>query len=154
MEKGNHRRVRHYFSISLFLYSILGGGVFIVGGSLGPWLIYDVLVIPAESQVSALVVYYFALLSLSLSLVISVSEAVIIAHENMKIYAYLSILEVLMKLGVAYGVMVMSYKLAFYGIAFVVFSFIVPKTILIIYCWRRYKETHPVKIWDKKLLAN
>ena len=152
MGKEDHQSLNRYFSMSLWLYCLLGAIVFVIGAALGPWLVFDVLVIPAESKIAALVVYYFALLNLALSLPLSVFEAAIIAHENMKVYAYLSVLEVMLKLGVAYGVMIMPHKLIFYGIAFVIFSFMIPKTILMIYCWKKYPESHPVRIWNKDII--
>lgn len=151
MGKGDGDSLKRYFSMSFWLYLFLGAGVFVIGSFFGPWLVYDVLIIPAESQVGALVVYYFALLNLALAIPLSVFESAIIAHENMKVYSYLSIIEVILKLAIAYSVMFLPHKLIIYGIVFVVGSFIIPRTILVIYAMKHYIECRPTRIWNWKI---
>ena len=151
MGKNNHAGVRRYFSLSLWAYTALAVLVVIVGGLFGPWLIYDILVIPAESHTGAMWVYYTMLLCLAITLIFSVYESVLIARENMKIYAYLSVLEAVLKLAIAYSVMIAPQKLITYGILMVV-AMLLPKLVMVIYCHRKYPESHPEWFWDRKLL--
>lgn len=150
MGRNNPEGVRRYFSLSLWAYTGLALIVVIIGSLFGPWLVYDILVIPESSRTGALVVYYSMLICLAISLIFSVYESAVIAHENMKIYAYISILDALMKLAIAYGVMVAPYKLITYGILMVA-ALLIPKAILAIYCYRKYPESHVERFWDKKM---
>lgn len=151
MGRGNDAGVRRYFSLSLWTYLVLGGIVILVGSLFGPWLVYDVLVIPADSRTGALVVYYSMLVCLAITLVFSVYESVIIARENMKIYAYISILDAVLKLSIAFGVMFAPYKLITYGLLMVA-ALLVPKLVLAVYCYRKYPESRLERFWDKAML--
>ena len=65
----------------------------------GIWLIDAKLNIPAEQLVTAKIVFQFTILTGFFSITQVPYTAVIIAHENMKIYAYMGLLAVFLKLG-------------------------------------------------------
>lgn len=151
MGRGNPEGVKRYFTISLWLYIIIAAVVLVAGIATGPWLVYDILEIPDTSRHAALIVFDAMIVSLAITFVFSVYESVLIARENMKIYAYLSIIDALVKLATAYIVTVVPDKLITYGLLMVLAMFI-PKLILAIYCLRHYPESHPLKIWEPELL--
>lgn len=70
----------------------------------GMWYIYNEMVIPDERFSAALWVFQFSVLSLVILVLQIPYAASIMAYEKMDYYAYLSIFEVLSKLGVAYAV--------------------------------------------------
>lgn len=78
--------------------------------------------------------------------------SIIIAQEDMNIYAYISILEAALKLGIAFSLMFISYdKLQLYGILL----FVVGVIIFLIYyiiCKKRYSYVRLNKKIDKKKL--
>lgn len=86
--------------------------------------------------------------SLALMLVASVYESVLIARENMKLYAYLGVTDALAKLGIAFAVMYLPHKLVTYAVLMVVAQ-LVPYCIMVVYCLRRYPESRPHRYWDK-----
>lgn len=150
MGRNNGQGVRRYFSLSLWSYSGLALLVVLIGSALGPWFVYDILVIPRESLTAALWVYYSMLLCLAITLVFSVYESMLIAHENMKIYAWLSILEAVMKLAIAYSVMIAPHKLITYGLLMVA-ALLIPKIVMVVYCLRKYPNSHAERFWDRKM---
>ena len=95
-------------------------------------------------------VYQFAILSFLVSLISSPFQSIIIAHEKMDIYAYMSILDVVLKLLIVYVLVMFSFdKLKLYA----VLMFIVTLTNGLIYYIlgrRKYKETRFMFVWDKK----
>lgn len=148
MGRGNTRRVAQIFSMSLEIFGALAVLVLITGICIGDWLVSDKLVIPQAKRPEALVVLFAMLGSLSLMLVASVYESVLIARENMKLYAYLGITDAVAKLGIAFAVMYLPYKLITYAVLMVVAQ-LVPYIIMVVYCLRCYPESRPSRYWDK-----
>ena len=79
--------------------------------------------------------------------------AIIIAHEDMQIYAYVSIVEVLMKLGVVFLLIHFPWdKLELYGMLTFAVS-VITTVIYVGICVRKYNECQFNKFyWDKGLL--
>lgn len=151
MGRGNSHRVNRIFSMSLLIYSGIALIVMIAGLSLGDWLVADKLVIPEDKRGAAQIVLLAMLLSLSFMLVASVFESVLIARENMKLYAWLGITDALAKLGIAYAVMWLPDKLVVYAILMVVAQ-LVPYVIMTAYCLRHYPESRFSRGWDGSLI--
>lgn len=145
--RGNQGRVRRVFSVSFWTMCAVAAVVIIVGFATGPWLVYDVLNIPPDRKAAALIVFFSMIVAMGIMLVFTVFEAVLIARENMKIYAYIGILDAVMKLTIAYVVMVAPEKLITYGLLMVV-ALLMPKLIMLLYCRRHYPESLPERVWD------
>jgi len=139
------------FSLNFWLYSILAGIVVIVGLALGPWLVYEVLNIPDDREFAALIVFYSMIVCLAITLIASVYESVLIARENMKVYAYIGIFDAVAKLAIAFIVTVAPEKLITYGLLMVV-AMLLPKIFMVIYCFHCYPESHPRRFWNGKML--
>lgn len=141
-------RVRRIFSISLEIFAGLALLVLVAGIAVGDWLVTDKLVIPAHKRPEALVVLYAMVGSLCLMLVASVYESLLIARENMRLYAYLGVTDALAKLGIAFAVMYLPDKLITYAVLMVVAQ-LVPYCIMVVYCLRKYPESRPHRYWDR-----
>jgi O-antigen/teichoic acid export membrane protein len=78
-------------------------------------------------------------------------NASIIAHENMSVYAYVSIVEVSLKLLLVYLLLVSNYdKLITYSLLIFAVSAIV-MTIYRTYCKKKYAECRFDFVWDKEI---
>lgn len=139
--------LRHVFSVNFWLYLILAAIVIVVGAAVGPWLVYNVLNIPEMSCGAALVVFYAMVVSLAITLVAAVYDSVLIANENMKIFAYFGIFDAVTKLLIAYIVTVTPEKLMTYGLLMVV-AILIPKVVMVVYCIRHYPECRPQRVMD------
>lgn len=148
MGAGHTDNLRRVFSISFWSYAAIGAAVVVIGLAIGPWLVYHVLNIPPDRMAAALIVFYATVISFSVLMVFSVYEAVLIARENMKIYAYLGLGDALVKLSIAFLIMISPEKLITYGLLMVVAT-LAPRIAVMVYCRRRYAESHPARIWDK-----
>lgn len=147
MGRGDSVRVRQIFSMSLIMYGTLAVVVLVAGFALGNWLVCEKLVIPDGKRPDAFVVLIAMVISLSMLLVASVYESVLIARENMKLYAYLGITDALAKLGIAFAVMWLPNKLVTYAILMVVAQ-LLPYVIMVVYCLRKYPESRPCRYWN------
>lgn len=101
-----------------------------------------VLDIPIDRINSAKIVYACMAISTVFTVISAPYEAAINAHENMKWYAVIGILEVVFKLGIAYALYIsQSDRLILYGILMACVP-IVNLSILRIYCHKKYDECY------------
>jgi O-antigen/teichoic acid export membrane protein len=131
-----------------FLISII---IFILAETIGLWIINEKINIPLERMSAAVFVYQFSVFTFIISVIVIPYNAIIIAHENMSIFAWISIIEVLLKLGFAYLLVFSPFdKLEFYSLLMFISTFIV-SFIYVFYCIRQYKESKYSFSFDKKL---
>lgn len=146
----NIEKVKNIFNTSLLMFSLIAVLVFIVGITFGKWIVTNELVIPDEKKNAAVIVLYATIVTFCSSFVFSVYESVLIARENMKIYAYLGIIDAIAKLGIAYLILIVHHKLIVYAWLLLIVQ-VFPKICMAIYCIKRYPEVKHELFWDKHL---
>ena len=77
--------------------------IFIVSETIGLWYFFYKMVIPSNRFVAALIVYQLSNINAILAILVLPYRAMIIAKEKMKAFAYISIIEALIKLGIAFS---------------------------------------------------
>lgn len=149
--KGNVTNLPRIFSVSVTIHIILAIVVIILAELIGIWFIYNKMTIPIERIDAAVIVFHFSVLTFCVNLISIPYNACIIAHENMNIFAYISIIEVILKLLIVYVLTLLPYdKLALYGmLVFSVALFI--RFLYQLYCTRHYSESRYKFIIDKQL---
>jgi O-antigen/teichoic acid export membrane protein len=151
-ELGNdadEKQLKKTFSVCVTIHVLLAIGVVLLGETIGLWIVYHWLDIPADRFTAALWVYQFALLTFCIHMVRIPYDSVIIAHEDMSIYAYLSMLEAILQLGVVYCMKVINGdKLIFYSclITLVAFSLFF---IYLLYVRKKHALYEFSFTWDK-----
>lgn len=90
------------------VYIIIVLAILFIAETLGLWFLNNVMTIPVNRLEAANWVYQFALLSFIVKILTNPYNAVIIARENMKIYAYVSIVEAFLKLLIVYLLVVLQ----------------------------------------------
>ena len=140
--RGITERLKTTFSTLLSVHIVIALFFVIAAEVAGIWLIDAKLNIPAEQLVTAKIVFQFTILTGFFSITQVPYTAVIIAHENMKIYAYMGLLEVFLKLGVAVAIeFIASDKLLIFA-ALMCASQVFVLTLYRVYCTRSYVESH------------
>lgn len=153
----NHERLRNIFSTSIYIYTLLSFIVFILGETIGLWFVNTYLVIPQERMYAANWIYQFSIFSfISIIMQIPFSSAVI-AHEDMSIFAKISIAESLLKFMAVLLILVIPLdKLIIYGtVLFLIYMLVLISYIRIgsiKYAECRYKKTTEKKLF-KELLS-
>ena len=151
MGLGNKKRLCEIFSMSMTLNVLIALGIILLSEIIGIWFINHKLVIPPERWVAAHWVFQFSLLAMAVTIVSTPYNAVIIANERMSVFAYISILEALLKLGVAVSMFfVAADKLIVYACLIFLVAVVV-RMIYSIYCRRHFQECRYRFYWDKKL---
>lgn len=128
------------FYTNFSLHLICAGILFVILETIGLWFINNYLVIPQNRILAANYIYQFSIFTCVTSIISVPFSSIIIANERMGIYAYLSIIEVIMKLIIAECLLHYPQdRLILYGCLLMVLSFII--TFLnYFYCHKHYKE--------------
>lgn len=147
------KRLQEVFSNVLIIYAIAAIVIALVSEIVGVWLLENIMIIPEERMEAAHWVLHFSLLSFIVTIIYTPFNAMIISYENMKVYAYISIIEVFLKLGVVYLLVLANFdKLSFYS--FLLFcSSIIIAAFYIFYCYINYKVTHFVFKINRSLFS-
>ncbi len=152
--EGNKEKQKSIFNVSLVLHF---GIAFAVGIALliaGYFFFNGILNIPADRVFAAQVVYGSLIISTMFTVMTVPYDAAMNAHENMKYYAIVGILESLLKLTVAFAcVYTAKDKLIVYGSLMACIP-LVTLTIMRIYCHKHYEECaiSIKRYWNKGLM--
>ena len=127
--QGDLGKARLTFMSTFTIHVTLGLIVFVIGELIGPWMISTKLVIPENRVFAAQVAFQLSLLTTCLGISQVPYSATIVAHEQMGIYAYMTIWDVLARLIVALSLLWCSFdKLIFFA------SFLCLNSIQILLC--------------------
>jgi len=144
-------RLKNVFNQSISIYVLIMITVSVLAETAGLWFLDNKLIIPAGRKAAAFLVYQAAIISFLLTVLTSPYMAAVIAHEDMNIYAYVSIVEALLKLGIAFFLFYINYdKLKLYGILLCIVTFI-NTSIYRIVCNIKYKECKFNFYWNKNI---
>lgn len=151
--KGDSENLRTMFSTSINAQIVMSLIVVLALEIGGVWFLNCGAKIPEGRMVAANWVLQCSIITLVISLVSSPFNALIIAHERMAIYAYMSIIEVTLKLAICFVIK------AYDGdrlILFAVLQIFVALGMRLFYGWycsRYFEEAHySPKVFDKGLM--
>lgn len=147
----DQEQLRKTFSLSLTIYVLLAAIAVLLAETVGLWFVHTKLIIPPERIASSRWIYQASVVSFVFTILTTPFMAVIIAHEDMNIYAYVSILEVLLRLGIIFLLPLFAVdKLILYGLLMATVIFI-STTIYRIICLKKYAECRSRLYWDTPL---
>ena len=150
--KNNEAGVNRIFNVSLFAHAGIAVFVFVVMEIVGVWYLNTHMNIPAERMDAANWVLQCSIFTTLFTIVQVPYNAIIISKEQMGIYAYISILEVVLKLLVVYMLAIGNFdKLKLYSVLIMVVTIGIVM-IYRFYCTRKYKEAKFKFIKDWNLL--
>lgn len=152
--QGDNQRKIVIFNVCVTLHYAIAVLMMLVFALLAPLFFGGVLNIPPERMTAAYVVYGSMVAGLFFSITRVPYDAVLNAHERMKFYAVVGVMESVMKLLVAFACVYTSKdKLIVYGILMAVIPVVV-NIVTRIYCKRHFSECHfkPTAYWDKSAM--
>lgn len=149
--KNDFEQLSKTYSISVIIYILICVVFILLAETIGLWFLNTELTIPNERLNAANWVYQFTVISVFIEMLTQPYNAVIISHEKMSFYAYVSILEVILRLLIVYFLIILPYDhLTFYGLLMMITSIIVCLTYHI-YCKYKFPECKFKVYRDKKL---
>ena len=100
--EGDKNKLKKIFSTTLTVHICLAVFIVVLAETIGLWFLYNKLVIPSNRFDASLVVYHLSIITAFFSLTQVPYGACIIAHEKMQVYAYVSIVDAVLKLLIVY----------------------------------------------------
>lgn len=149
--RNDYVRLNSIFNAALLTHIFIGIIIILLAETIGLWFFYEKMVIPESRLNAAFGVYQISIFSTFISLTQVPYQATIIAHENMKIYAYVGIFEAFAKLVIAITLNYAPFDKLIY---FASIIFVLKVSIILfyrIYCIRHYSESRLKLSKDKTL---
>lgn len=144
-------RLKKLFNISLLIHIAIGIIIVILAETIGVWFFYEKMVLPEDRLDAAMWVYQVSIITTLVSLTQVPYNATIIAHENMKVYAWEGIVEVFVQLLIVISLAHAPFDKLIY-FAWMIFFLKVGVSIFYrIYCTKRYAESRLRFYRDKAL---
>lgn len=141
------------FSTCVLTHALIALGVLVLVESVGLWFLYNKMIIPDVRMDAAFWVFQFSALSTVVTVMSIPFNADIIAHEKMSAFAYISIVEVCLKLLIVFLLDVGNIdKLVLYGFLLLLVQCGIFLTYMG-YCLRHFKESRFRFVYEKKLFS-
>ena len=143
------RDVNKIFCSSLNIIFLLSAFIFILLESIGLWFLNHRVNIPASSIQAAFWVYQLSVLTCIVNLISIPYNALVIAHEKMDAYAFISIIQVVLTCAAAYCLSLFdSQRLLIYAILMAAISILI-RLFYQAYCHIKFKEARYHFIIDR-----
>lgn len=137
---GNKERLHEVFVTSLHIHIIISLIVIALSETVGLWFVLNKMVIPPERMTAALWCYQLSIFTAVLTVLSYPYISAIIAHEKMSSFAYIAILDAVLKLLLVYLLLVFSYdRLILYAILYAAEKFMI-RMVYNIYCVRHFES--------------
>ena len=150
--RGNVERLNKVFSTAINVQLIISLVIVFLMEVIGVWFLNTQLNIPEGRMGAANWVFQLSIVSFVLGLLMVPYNASIVAHEDMGVFAYMTLLDAVFKLLVAYSLYISPFdKLITYSVLLFGVSLIM-RGIYAAYCKRHYKECTYHFVKDKQLL--
>lgn len=142
---------RKSFNVSLIIYIVLSAAFVLLAETVGLWFLNTQLVIPEDRIVAANWIYQFTIISSVNQMIAVPFNAAVIAREEMSVFAYISVLEVVLRLLIVYLLFISRVdKLIAYGFLYMLTNLLITE-IYRLYCRKHYPESHFNFYKDKSL---
>ena len=146
---GNLDSQRKIYSTTINAHVLIAIIIFILGETVGLWILYNMMNIPADRMQAATVVYQMSIFTAILNILQSPFNSVVISHERMSVYALISIIDVFLKLGIVFVVRASDYdKLVVYAILLFLIN-VLNIALYFFYCRTKFEMCRYVKTKDR-----
>lgn len=146
--KGENGDVQKIFSTTLTVHLILAGIILLIGETAGLWFLNTHLNLPEGRVLAANIVFQFSLLVFVVKVINVPYEGAIIAHEKMSTFAFVGILEVVLKLTIVYSLLIIPYdRLIVYSVLLALVA-ICTQVIYWWYCNKKIKQCYTKYRWE------
>ena len=150
--RGNEQQLSKVFSTALQIHALIALAIILLSETVGLWFLYEKLVIPDERMNAAFWVYQCSVISCVINIMSVPYNADIVAHEKMSAFAYISIVEVSLKLLIAYLLYVFPWdRLVIYAVLLLLIQLLI-RWIYVRYCSKYFPESHYHHEINKSLL--
>lgn len=146
-------KLKEVFATSVLIHILIAVVVIIFAETIGLWFVKTQLTYPIERENAVFWVYQCSVFSCAILFANVPFNAVLIAHEKMDIFAYISILEIILRLLAA---IIISSSFFDNLVVYAILIFVIQVIIRVVYgicCKRLFPEVSSKIIWNRKLLT-
>lgn len=148
---GNAEHLKTSFRTAMQIHILIALVFFALAETVGLWFVLNKLIIPENRMHAALWVYQLSIVASMVSIVSLPYNAAIIAHERMGAFAYISIMDVVLKLVIVYMLVISPFdKLITYSALFLCVN-LLDRFIYNLYCKKHFEEINFSFKLDKPL---
>lgn len=148
---GNAEHLKISFRTAMQIHILIAFAILMLAETIGLWFVLNKLIIPENRMYAAMWVYQFSIIASMVSIISLPYNADIIAHERMSAFAYISIMDVILKLLIVYMLVISPFdKLVTYSALYLCVN-LLDRFIYNIYCKRHFAEVNFSLKIDKPL---
>lgn len=153
MGQKDPEKLKQTFSVNLVMYAAMALVAYSLLQTVGLWYVTEYLKLPDGRFSAAVELYHYTALSFVFSIFTAPFIAILIAHEDMHLYAMISVVDAVLKLIAAISLAYISYDLlVYYGIALLAISVFIAFAYIAI-CLKKYTECQVRKLyWSAAML--
>lgn len=149
--RGNNQRLAQIFASSMVIQIGLAVLIFILAEIIGIWFLEAKAQIPEENMTAARWVLHCTLATFCINLISVPYNACIIAHEHMKAFAYVSVLDAVLKLAICYLVVISPIdRLISYAVLMALIALGI-RILYTVYCHRHFEESRTRLTFDRQI---
>lgn len=145
MGSGDENKLRITFTQTLIVHFFIALAVLLMAETIGLWFVSKELVIPSGQEIAAFWVYQISVISFLISIIQAPFNAAIISNEQMSVYAYFSIFEVLGKLIIAWSLSQFANNRLIWYAALILMMNLTVGTAYTIFCLAKFKECRLIR---------
>lgn len=152
--RGDMQKLNRVYCTSINIHVMLSIILVLMGEIFGSWFIFNKMTLPPERIMTAFWVFQFTIFNSVFALINTPNNAEIIAHEDMGVWAFLSILDAVLKFAAVFSLFFITWdRLVLYAFFLFLIQFLL-RTISVIWCKRNYVEAKYHFVYDKLLLKS
>lgn len=146
-------RLSEVFAAAITIQLFISAIIVVLAETVGLWFLTNKMVIPPERMTAAYWVFHLSVATFALTLATMPYRAVIIAHERMSAFAYITIVDGVMKLVIAFAIQASPVdRLVFYAILMALVT-VMLRAVYGWYCSRHFKECVYRLSHDRRLIG-
>lgn len=148
---GNRQKLHEVFVTSLHIHILISLVIVLLGETVGLWFVMEKMIIPEERISAALWCYHISIFTAVIDILSCPYISAIVAHEKMKSFAYIAILDAVLRLLMVYLLLIFDYdRLIFYAFLYASEKILI-RMVYNLYCVRNFEECKYQWIYDKAL---
>ncbi len=148
---GNKQRLHDVFITSLHIHFLISLIVIVLCETGGLWFLTEKMVIPDGRQTAAMWCFQLSVVTAVVEVMSCPYQSVIIAREKMSAFAYISILDAVLKLTIVGILLLTNYdRLVVYAILYTCEKLLI-RLVYNLYCTRHFEECRYKRFYNKSL---
>ncbi len=152
--KKDFKQLKKTFNTAFYTHLGIGLILALLLETIGLWFVYNKLIIPPERLHAAVIAYHISILTSIISITQVPYTSIIMAHERMDVYAYISIFEAFAKLLVVYLLCLTVHdKLVIFAILIAVLQFLVAMSYRV-FSVKHFVESRLELLFDRSIFKS